>query len=345
MNKQIIRFFAVLSLCYATNTLSAATPVLPTGTWLFTTQIQLQLIPKTGSATLSLPTVIKGHDIGTFFSDHSYSSTEWLTKQQLYFTDSPQNYLVPIEAQGQWTATNSSFTLSYDPFTLSATTRSGKNGITGFLTRLDFVNLLAASQNNRPVFDSVKMQSYINNGQVLNKGKKLSGQKVIFLSAEWHDDYSSRQQAVLIVTEKYTAIPYSLTSPCCGDDGGINAIDSRAFMNTVDSLPDIQKTARGLRFLVLQEGKGAPPVKTDTVLVNYHGSYPSGKQFDSNTLMSFNLSGVIQGFAEGLQLMNPGSKYRLFIPSDLGYGVNGSSIIKPSAALIFDVELIAITSP
>ena len=62
MNKQIIRFFAVLSLCYATNTLSAATPVLPTGTWLFTTQIQLQLIPKTGSATLSLPTVIKGHD-------------------------------------------------------------------------------------------------------------------------------------------------------------------------------------------------------------------------------------------------------------------------------------------
>ena len=61
--------------------------------------------------------------------------------------------------------------------------------------------------------------------------------------------------------------------------------------------------------------------------------------------MSFNLSGVIQGFAEGLQLMNPGSKYRLFIPSDLGYGVNGSSIIKPSAALISDVELIAITSP
>ena len=342
MNKLFLRIFVAFLLIFTTSAFSAA-PVSPIGTWLLTTQTQLQLIAKTGSPTISLPTITKGHEIGTFFSDQSYSSSEWLTKQQLYLNDSSSAYLVPLEAQGQWTGINSAFTLSHDPFTLGAATKSGKNGITGLLLRVDFVNVLASALNTTPVFDSVKMQSYIDNSQVLSAGKKLSGKKVIYLSAQWHDAFLTNQTAVLIITEKYTAIPYRLTSSCCGDDVSINAIDSTAFMNNVDKLPDIQKTATGLRFLVLQEGKGSSPAKTDNVLVNYRGYYPSGKLFDSNTLISFNLSNVIQGFAQGLQLMSPGSKYRLFIPSDLAYGAAGNSIIKGNSALIFDIELIAIT--
>jgi hypothetical protein len=66
MNKLFLRIFVAFLLSFTTSAFSA-TPVSPKGTWLLTTQTQLQLIPKTGSATISLPTIVKGHEIGTFF--------------------------------------------------------------------------------------------------------------------------------------------------------------------------------------------------------------------------------------------------------------------------------------
>lgn len=109
----------------------------------------------------------------------------------------------------------------------------------------------------------------------------------------------------------------------------------------------IIKTPSGLQYEVLQEGTGPKPGPTSTVEVHYEGRLINGKVFDSSyqrkETISFPLNRVIAGWTEGLQLMTTGSKYRLYIPSELGYGACGAGgDIPPHSALIFDVELISI---
>ena len=109
----------------------------------------------------------------------------------------------------------------------------------------------------------------------------------------------------------------------------------------------ITQTASGLQYEVLQEGTGPKPGPTSTVEVHYEGRLINGKVFDSSyqrkETISFPLNRVIAGWTEGLQLMPTGSKYRLYVPSELGYGARGAGgDIPPHSALIFDVELISI---
>ncbi len=109
----------------------------------------------------------------------------------------------------------------------------------------------------------------------------------------------------------------------------------------------IQTTASGLQYEVVREGTGPKPGAVSTVEVHYEGRLIDGKVFDSSyqrkQTISFPLNRVIPGWTEGLQLMSTGSKYRLYIPSELGYGAGGAGgDIPPHAALIFDVELISI---
>jgi FKBP-type peptidyl-prolyl cis-trans isomerase FklB len=104
----------------------------------------------------------------------------------------------------------------------------------------------------------------------------------------------------------------------------------------------------GLQYLVLQEGPGAKPTANNRVTCHYHGTLIDGKIFDSSVQRgqpaTFPLNQVIAGWTEGVQLMNVGSKYRFFIPSNLGYGSRQvGSDIGPNSALIFDVELLAIS--
>ena len=106
-------------------------------------------------------------------------------------------------------------------------------------------------------------------------------------------------------------------------------------------------TASGLQYEVLTEGTGPKPKATDTVTVHYKGTLTNGKVFDSSydrgEPISFPLDRVIKGWTEGLQLMSVGSKYRLTIPSQLGYGAAGAGgVIPPNATLIFEVELLKI---
>ncbi|MCY4781301.1 FKBP-type peptidyl-prolyl cis-trans isomerase [Sphingobacterium sp. UT-1RO-CII-1] len=103
----------------------------------------------------------------------------------------------------------------------------------------------------------------------------------------------------------------------------------------------------GLYYEVLQEGDGVKPTLEDEVLVHYKGSLANGKEFDSSYKrgepLSLRLSSVIKGWQLGIPLMSVGAKYKLYIPSELGYGERGAGAdIPPFSALIFEIELINI---
>ena len=98
---------------------------------------------------------------------------------------------------------------------------------------------------------------------------------------------------------------------------------------------------------MLSEGEGDPPAATDTVTVHYRGTLIDGTEFDSSygrgEPATFPLDRVIPGWTEGLQLMRPGAKYRLFVPRELAYGERGGgSKIGPNSALVFEVELLSV---
>ncbi len=111
--------------------------------------------------------------------------------------------------------------------------------------------------------------------------------------------------------------------------------------DSVVTLPD------GLQYKILREGTGRMPTKNDTVVVNYQGRLIDGSIFDDSYQrgepITFPVSGVIPGWIEALQLMKEGSKWQLFIPSELAYGERGAGQhIGPNEALIFDVELLKV---
>src|SRR5438034_785920 len=106
----------------------------------------------------------------------------------------------------------------------------------------------------------------------------------------------------------------------------------------------VKTTASGLQYKVLKEGNGAQPKATDTVTVNYRGTLINGTEFDSSYKRgqpaTFPVNGVIKGWTEALQLMKVGSKYQLFIPSNLAYGERAvSPDLGANSTLIFEVEL------
>jgi FKBP-type peptidyl-prolyl cis-trans isomerase FklB len=123
--------------------------------------------------------------------------------------------------------------------------------------------------------------------------------------------------------------------------------ESEAFLAENAKKKGVVTTKSGLQYQVLKEGTGQPPKPTDSVTVNYEGKLINGTVFDSSYKRgqpaSFQVNEVIKGWTEALQLMKPGSKYRLFIPSELAYGATprGGGPIRPHDALIFDVELLS----
>lgn len=103
----------------------------------------------------------------------------------------------------------------------------------------------------------------------------------------------------------------------------------------------------GLQYEVLTEGDGAIPIATDTVKCHYHGTLMDGTIFDSSVERgqpaTFGVTQVIKGWVEALQLMSVGSKWKLYVPSNLAYGEQGAgNDIEPNATLIFEVELLGI---
>lgn len=111
--------------------------------------------------------------------------------------------------------------------------------------------------------------------------------------------------------------------------------------------PEVKTLPSGLQYEVLTEGQGPKPSAEDRVKVHYHGTLIDGTVFDSSVLRGepavFGVRQVIAGWVEALQLMPVGSKWKLYIPSELAYGAHGAGeAIKPHSALVFEVELLGI---
>jgi FKBP-type peptidyl-prolyl cis-trans isomerase len=128
---------------------------------------------------------------------------------------------------------------------------------------------------------------------------------------------------------------------------GKNKKDGEAFLAENKAKEGIVTLSSGLQYKVLKAGDGKKPAVDDKVVCNYRGALIDGTEVDSsysrNEPSTFPLKGVIKGWAEALQLMPAGSKWQIFVPSDLAYGERGSGRnIGPNATLIFEVELLSI---
>src|SRR2546421_7992255 len=132
--------------------------------------------------------------------------------------------------------------------------------------------------------------------------------------------------------------------------GEKNKTEGAKFLEENKKKQGVKATASGLQYKVEKEGTGAQPKATDMVTVNYRGTLIDGTEFDSSYKRgqpaTFPVNGVIKGWTEALQLMKVGSKYQLFIPSNLAYGERAMGPdIGPNSTLIFEVELQEVKPP
>lgn len=125
-----------------------------------------------------------------------------------------------------------------------------------------------------------------------------------------------------------------------------NLAEGAAFLAANKTKPGVRTTASGLQYQVIRMGNGPLPKATDRVRVNYVGTLLDGTKFDSSydngQPVEFALNQVVAGWTEGLQLMPVNSKFRFWIPANLGYGPNGQGPIGPNATLVFEIELLGV---
>ena len=134
------------------------------------------------------------------------------------------------------------------------------------------------------------------------------------------------------------------------EEGQANAAAGKAFLEENGKKEGVMTTASGLQYTVEQMGTGTKPIKDDTVKINYRGTLLNGREFDSSYKngepLVYPVARFIPGWVEALQLMPTGSKFKLFIPSELAYGDGGmGEEIPPNSTLVFDLELIGIEHP
>jgi FKBP-type peptidyl-prolyl cis-trans isomerase len=122
--------------------------------------------------------------------------------------------------------------------------------------------------------------------------------------------------------------------------------EGKKFLAENRKKPGVKETASGLQYEVITMGKGPKPADTSNVKVHYDGTLLNGEKFDSSRdrgePITFNLQQVIRGWVEGLQLMPVGSRFKFYVPYNLGYGAQGSGVIPGGATLVFDIELLDI---
>ena len=160
----------------------------------------------------------------------------------------------------------------------------------------------------------------------------LAGSKLALTDAECEQAIRSLQERIMAQREA---------------KAGPAKKDGEAFLAANKVKPGVKVTKSGLQYKVLKEGSGTAPKESDRVRVHYRGTLIDGTEFGSslkrNRPFDTDVTGVIPGWIEGLQLMTPGSKYEFVIPSNLAYGPDGSGAsIPPDSVLVFEVELLKV---
>lgn len=127
----------------------------------------------------------------------------------------------------------------------------------------------------------------------------------------------------------------------------VNLTKSNAFLEANKKQPGVKTLASGLQYVELTSGKGKSPTKSDMVTVNYRGTLIDGTEFDSSynrkEANTFQIDNLIPGWQEALTHMKPGAKWKIFVPPQLAYGVQGAGqVIEPNSALIFEIELVKV---
>lgn len=157
----------------------------------------------------------------------------------------------------------------------------------------------------------------------------------------------SKQGKMLLDENQTNTVIMNFMQSIKSEKASVTRKAGEAFLAENKKKPGVITTASGLQYSILKEGTGPKPSATDKVKVHYHGTLIDGTVFDSSVErgepIELAVNGVIQGWVEALQLMPVGSKWRLFIPSQLGYGDNDAGpTIKAGSTLVFEVELLDI---
>lgn len=175
------------------------------------------------------------------------------------------------------------------------------------------------------------------NQEVFNAGIKhgVEGNDSLLSEEETARKMMQFQQEMMARREQKTTQEASVAK-AAGED----------FLKNNKTAEGVIETTSGLQYKVITEGSGENPTAEDVVEVHYTGKLLDGTVFDSSVErgqpVKFPLNGVIPGWTEGLQLMKPGARYMLYIPSSLAYGDRGTGPIPGGATLIFEVELISV---
>lgn len=177
----------------------------------------------------------------------------------------------------------------------------------------------------------------------INSADFAAGVAAVYEGAQPRISYDEAKD---IIREYFTALE-AKQQEAVQKMASVNAEAGKAFLAENGKRPEVKTTATGLQYEVLTQGDGPVPTAGDRVVVHYTGRLIDGTVFDSSEERgepaTFGVTQVIPGWVEALQLMNAGSTWRLFIPSELAYGPQGAGgAIGPNQTLIFDVTLLKV---
>jgi FKBP-type peptidyl-prolyl cis-trans isomerase len=162
----------------------------------------------------------------------------------------------------------------------------------------------------------------------------LSGGTTLLTQQEMHDTLAEFQKTLAAKQQKMRE-----------EAAAKNKTDGEAFLTANKTKPGVVTLPDGLQYKIITNGNGTIPTSNDVVTVNYRGTLIDGTEFDSSIKrgkpVQFSVGNVIHGWTEALTQMKVGSKWQLFVPSELAYGGRGRPGIQPNSVLIFEVELLS----
>ena len=203
-------------------------------------------------------------------------------------------------------------------------------------------SMIGFSLNNQ--IDSVSYSLGMNIASGI-KSQGMDSVNQIALNKAFEDVFANKDK--LITEENSQQLLNRYFQELAEQVGEINLKKGEAFLEKNKTKEGVFTTASGLQYKIIGKGSGPKPALTDQVTTHYKGITIEGETFDSSLdrgePATFAVNGLIKGWTEALQLMSVGSKWQLFVPSDLAYGQNGAGAkIGPNSVLIFELELLGI---